>query len=363
MREPGFEGAAAPDADASARWLGERMAEDPRFAEGAVKFWWPAVMGGEVARPPAAGDRDFEARLVAATAQAAEVERLADGFRRGFHDGDRPYNLRDLLAAMVLSPWFRAERSLDDDPRRRAALRDAGARRLLTPEELAAKTGSVTGYQWGRWFESIWSGSHILGDSNSLERQYELVYGGIDSATKMARSRNVTPAMAAVAKAHAAQSGCPVVLREFYLLPEERRRLFGGIALDTLPDTEAGEAAIRDKLVELHYKLLGIEVAADSADVDAAFGLFADTVERRRRSNAGPAFRDGIRCDTGSDIRILEGVVDPPFAEVEFSYPRRWEQNDPDGLLGRTYEDPDYLARTWAVVLAYLMMDYRYLYL
>ena len=239
MREPGFEGAVSPDAEASARWLGERMAEDPRFAEGAVKFWWPAVMGDEVARPPAEGDRDFEARLVAATAQAAEVKRLADGFRRGFHDGDRPYNLKDLLAAMVLSPWFRAERNLDDDPRRRAALRDAGARRLLTPEELAAKTGSVTGYQWGRWFETVYD-HYIPGYSNSLERQYELVYGGIDSVTKQARSRNVTPPIVAVAKAHAVQSGCPVVLREFYLLPEERRRLFGGIALDTLPDTEAG---------------------------------------------------------------------------------------------------------------------------
>ena len=375
VREPGFEGTVAPHADTSARWLAQRIAEDPRFAEGAVKFWWPAIMGDEVERPPVEGDLDFEARLVAATAQAAEVKRLADGFRNGFHAGDRLFNLKDLLAAMVLSPWFRAERNLDDDPRRHAALRDVGARRILTPEELAAKTAAVTGYKWGRWIEPIWTTApgfgfarYLADETNALEREYELLYGGIDSMTKQVRSRDVTPTMAAVAKAHAAQSSCPIVLRELYLVPAERRRLLYGIDLNTEPDTMPGEDAIRDKLVQLHYKLFGIEVTADSADVDAAFGLFADTLERMRRDGAGTAFRDGNRCDTDSDLMILQDVVDPPFLQKKsldgyYLYPPQYEQNDPDGLLERTYDDPAYLARAWVVVLAYLMMDYRYLYL
>ena len=150
MRVPGFEGVAAPNPDNSVQWLAARIVADERFAEAAVRFWWPAIMGSEVAEPPEdAGDADFEGRLLAANAQAAEVERLARGFRRGFRQG-RSYNLKDLLAEIVLSRWFRAGALTDAGPVRRVALRDAGARRLLTPEELARKTGALTGYRWGR---------------------------------------------------------------------------------------------------------------------------------------------------------------------------------------------------------------------
>ena len=42
----------------------------------------------------------------------------------------------------------------------------------------------------------------------------------------------------------------------------------------------AGAAAIRKKLVELHEKLLGVEVTPHSPDVDAAFNLFVEVMER-----------------------------------------------------------------------------------
>ena len=365
MRPPGFEGDVAPDADRSVQWLAKRMAADPRFAEGAVKFWWPVIMGAEVVLPPAEGDPDFDARLVGATAQAAEVARLAGGFRDGFHPGDRAYNLKDLLAAMALSPWFRAERNSGRDGLRSAALRDVGARRLLTPEELAAKTASVTGYQWGRRIAPITGYTFDpIGETSALTREYELLYGGIDSETKQVRSRDLTAMMAAAAKVHAIRSSCPIVLREFYLLPEKRRRLFDDFDLDAAPTAMGGEMAVRDKLVDLHARLFGIAVEPDSPDVNTAFDLFVKTLESKRAEESGrTAFRDGNRCDTDSDILLLEGVVDPPFVVHEGEYRPEYEQNDPDGLLGRTYEDPDHLARTWVVVLAYLMMDYRYLYL
>ena len=105
-----------------------------RSSSGGRRSW-----AAEVAEPPEdEGDADFEGLLLAANAQGAEVERLADGFRRGFSRG-RAYNLKDLLVEIVLSKWFRADAIEDADPVRLVALRDAGARRLLTPEELAAQ--------------------------------------------------------------------------------------------------------------------------------------------------------------------------------------------------------------------------------
>ena len=154
MRVPGFFGEQAPNSDSSVQWLAKKIVADERFAEAAVKFWWPSIMASEVAEPPEdETDADFEGLLLAANAQGEEVTRLARGFRRGFRGG-RAYNLKDLLVEIVLSNWFRADSLDDSDPIRQVALRDACASRLLTPEELARKTAALTGVQWGRHFRT-----------------------------------------------------------------------------------------------------------------------------------------------------------------------------------------------------------------
>ena len=228
MRVPGFAGALPPNPDNSVQWLARQIVADERFAEATVKFWWPAIMGNEIAEfPEDAADADFEGLLLAANAQDTEVVRLADGFRDGFEGSPYAYNLKDLLVEIVMSKWFRAEAVSDTDPARGVALRDAGARRLLTPEELARKTAAVTGVQWGRRIsrrprDGRWP--------NALTGDYGLLYGGIDSDGITERARDVTAVMAGVAKRHAAEVSCPVVMREIYLLSDADRRLFAGVA-------------------------------------------------------------------------------------------------------------------------------------
>ena len=235
MRVPGFGGEVAPASDNSVQWLARQIVADDRFAEATVKFWWPAIMGSEVAEPPEdEGDADFEALLLAANAQGAEVERLARGFRLGFQ-GRGAYSLKDLLVEIVLSEWFRADAIEDADPVRNVALRDAGARRLLTPEELAHKTAAVTGVQWGRGLsQEPWDGQW----PSALTGEYRLLYGGIDSDGIPERSRDITSVMAGVAKAHATQMSCPIIMREFYLLPDRERLLFAGIEREVTPASE-----------------------------------------------------------------------------------------------------------------------------
>ena len=230
MRAPGFNGQLVPDADYSLRWLAERIVQDPRFAEAAVKFWWPAIMGADIAEPPAdKGDADFEGLLLASNVQAAEVTRLADGFQSGFNGG-APYNLKDLLVEIVLSRWFRAKLVSGDYVVRTTALQGVGARRLLTPEELAQKTLALTGFQWGRPREDAhpWRGPHAQRWSalEDPEEGYAMLYGGIDSDGVTERARDFTSVMAGVAQAHALQSSRPIIMRELYLLPKENRLLF-----------------------------------------------------------------------------------------------------------------------------------------
>ena len=362
MRTPGFNGELAPNPDNSVQWLAHKIVADPRFAEATVKFWWPALMGSEVTRPPEdEGDAGFEGQLLAATAQGAEITRLANGFRRGFHGG-LAYNLKALLVEIVLSKWFRADGVTDENPIRLAALRGAGAKRLLTPEELAHKTAAVMGVQWGRSVETVHSG---LGEyenqfPSSLTDEYRLLYGGIDSDGVTERGRDLTSVMAGVAKRHAVAVSCPVVMREFYLVPEAQRRLFGGIDL-----SQRHGDAVRNKLVELHDKLLGAQVAPDSPDVEAAYRLFVEVSERAPGSEYGEF--EWWSCEHHIDQFFFEGILDNVWAlrEDEDGW-QRWEFDwvGVDAFLDDVdFSDPHAAARAWKVVLAYLMMDDRYLYL
>ena len=249
MREPGFNGLVAPDAENSVQWLAEQIVADDRIAEATVNFWWPAIMGIEIATPPEdESDSDFEGILLASNTQTAEVERLAEAFRAGIAGGD-PYNLKDLLVEIVLSPWFRAESVSDDDPVRSMALQSAGVERLLTPEELAWKTQAITGYSWGRWIPTSWK----LEYGNSVNRlidsdEYRLLYGGIDSGAVTERADDMTATMAAVAQSHALASSCAIVQREFLLWPDENRSLFGRIDQNVSPISEmSGDAVIESE--------------------------------------------------------------------------------------------------------------------
>ena len=333
MRAPGFGDETTPNADNSVRWLARQIVADERFAEATVKFWWPALMGSEVAEPPEeAGDADFEGRLLSANAQGAEVERLARGFRHGFLSG-RAYNLKDLLVELVLSKWFRADAVEDADPVRQVALRGAGAKRLLTPEELARKTAAVTGVQWGRRIStSVYDGQW----PNELTREFRLLYGGIDSAGIPERSRDMTTVMASVAKTHATRLSCPIVMRELYLLPDAERRLFSDIDTNVTPISEFGASFDIESRSRAEKETLSLNgaLSAGSATVRLAYtndywgessgtdrNVYLDrlelrdaagrVVDRHELERLGPA-GDCNRADGDAYALWCEGSVEVP---------------------------------------------------
>ena len=132
----------------------------------------------------------------------------------------------------------------------------------------------------------------------------------------------------------------------------------------------AGTDAIRSKLVELYDKLLGAKVTPHSPDVDSAYRLFVGELERRREvrqedSNQLPGvYHD---CRWGEDHRFFEGILDDVVRDYEHGdgVPYRdfdWERVE-DFIYRADWSDPYQTAQAWVVVLAYLLMDYRYLYL
>ncbi len=106
MLPPGFNDRNTPDYEDSLRWLAEHIANDPRFAQATVRFWWQSLMKAEPLQAPAVrSDRFFDQKLRAFEQQNADIGALASDFRNG-------YKLKELLADMVMSPWFRANGSL-----------------------------------------------------------------------------------------------------------------------------------------------------------------------------------------------------------------------------------------------------------
>ena len=291
MRKPGFDNEAAPSAENSLQWLAEKIVADERFAKATVRFWWPAIMGVELVEPPTdSTDPDFNALLVASSAQAQEVEELAESFRKGFGEGD-PYNARDLLAEIALSPWFRAESVTGEDAVRDVALRDAGVARLLTPEELAAKTGAVTGYVWGRRFQRPFGRAETKSKLHDPQANtgYGLLYGGIDSDGITERTGDMTPLMASVAQSHAAEVSCPIVRREFFYWPEDSRLLFDGITKFDTPHSESsGEFEVTAETWETRQTVtFEVRLAAGTKTVRLAFTNNRVTVQDEGNETPG----------------------------------------------------------------------------
>ena len=219
MRKPGFMDDEAPAAGSSLQWLGQQIAEDAWFASAAVKFWWPAVMGGEVAQAPeVTTDADFETRLAVFEAQKAFIDALADNFKGGLNSA-APYNGRELIIELMASPWFRVNGA---DGNQNPQLAEIGTRRLLTPEELDLKFYNLAGYYWG-WSPDDFSEWDYHARATKLNREYKVLYGGIDSRNVTQRASSTTAMMFNIAEKMALETACELVTREFEQAPDKRR--------------------------------------------------------------------------------------------------------------------------------------------
>ena len=218
--------------DDSLSWLSAQIAGDPRFATSAIKFWWPAVMGSEaLSKPEVESDPNYEALANAYQAQEVQISTLASAFR------DSGLIAREMLADMILSPWFRVKALQPDALGRSIELADVGVDRLLTPEELDAKNQSVLGYKWDEW-ETDWLGD-VEGFNTALQDRFRLYYGGIDSIGIKERNRELTSLMANVAERQALELACGVTVLDFHDNSNlNDRQLFSVVDSITTPRTE-----------------------------------------------------------------------------------------------------------------------------
>jgi hypothetical protein len=271
MRTPGFEGdPAVTVSEDSLQWLAHEIVSDPRFAAATVRFWWPAVFGAEPLSPPTdATADDADQHIRAFNAQESLIAELAAEFQAS------DFDLKSLLADMVMSPWYR--HSYLSDPgnleARRVELATVGRGKLLTPEELDRKNRAVFGRSWQQWGDG--ANPHSTGLETAFVGQwapFSTFYGGIDGAAVTKRNRNLTPLMSNVTESMAIDLACQVVIEDFNRPPAERK-VFRRVDRDTIPgEIKRTEASLPGRVDDLG-QLVSHTVAFDVRFVGGATKL------------------------------------------------------------------------------------------
>ncbi|MFO0805598.1 MAG: DUF1592 domain-containing protein [Gemmataceae bacterium] len=309
MFKAGFEGEELPARERwrSLQWLGERTAKDPRFATAMVEHAWYILTGRKVLLPPKdLDDPLFPARMRAYQEQRQRIDTIAAHFAKD------NFNLKTVFKDWIVSDFYRADglATAAKEACRRAELDDTGIVRLLSPEQLERKIEAVFGEKWNR-----------------LQGEMAMLYGGIDSKEVTDRATDPSGAMGAIQRILSNDVACRHVPKDFSK-PAKDRRLFPGIEPDVLPGTEANDATIRKAIVHLHERILGRFDAADSAEVDRTFKLFAGIVADAKQQK-GLDKREAYHCrredptipaDPNYTIRAWRGVVTYLLRRSEFLY-------------------------------------------
>ncbi|MGI9304623.1 MAG: DUF1592 domain-containing protein [Gammaproteobacteria bacterium] len=299
MLPPGFTGAELPagDNDNALQWLALEFTADPRFATGTIRFWFEGLFGhSPLGRPGDPNDSSYEARLAAHNAQQDIFNDIAERFRQDHGLG--PYNLKDLLADLIMSRWFRAAGANVVSTQRETELAQVGMGRLLTPEQLDRKLRAVTGATW-----------------DELLDEYRLLYGGFDSDAQTERTTQINSLMSLMIDRMANEMACEIVRADFAQAPAQRG-LFPHVESGDLPGDANGEANIRRNLQHLHGAMLGENLAVNDPEIDRSFALFSELV-----------------------------AVD-------------YGNSNP----GCNVDDPNNTLRAWMIATVYLLSDYRFLY-
>ncbi len=220
-------------------WLGQRLAEDDRFADRTVRI----VLEG----------------LTGITATSPATTSFINDTKNSFVAGG--FNFKNLVKRVILSNFFRARNlTANEEP---ADFADIGAGRLSTPEELHRRITAVTGGSYE------WRGPN---SNQGLDGSHYLNYGGIDSNQTVVRTTEPTSLMNGIQGRIANQVACERVALDLY----NSGTLFPNADENDTPDNASGETAIRQNLAFLHRRLLGQDLDISDVEINASYQLFLD---------------------------------------------------------------------------------------
>ncbi|MEM6990117.1 MAG: DUF1588 domain-containing protein [Myxococcota bacterium] len=324
MRAPGLGSKTMPSDQyaSSLQWLGAQIAADDRFGRAITELVYAGLTGrAALDEPTDPSAPDFSAQIKAYAVQdkvfKGAVERFAES----------GYDLRELIVALVQTPYYRAYNADALDADRKLELADLGAIRLASPDLLHHRIALATGFTW-----TDTDGKTRL----TRNRPLHLMYGGINSDSVTKPLEQVNGVMANIGERMANEMGCLATAQDF-ARPMEDRLLFRAVDPDDIPGLS--DAAIVDTVVHLHERLLGEILDADDPRVAETVDLFTSVYE------------DG-----------LSGVAAGEYPATLLGPCQVALGPEPDPLAVEVVEDPDYTIRAWTAVVTAMLGDFRFIY-
>ena len=277
-----------------------------------VEHVYYILTGRKVLLPPKdLDDPLYAAKRRAYQEQRRQIEAIAARFAQvRLQPQERLQGLDRLRLLPRRRPGHRGRRI----PQRRAELDDVGLVRMLAPEQVERKVAAVFGEPWGK-----------------LNDQLAMLYGGIDSKEVTERAADPSGAMGAIQRILANDVACKHVAAR--LRPPAGRaaavsRHRAGRRCPAPRPRPTRRSARRSSTCT--STILGRYDAADSAEVERTFELFAGIVARRQASRRGSRSARAITAganvprtlpaDPHYTIRAWRGVVTYLLRRPEFLY-------------------------------------------
>ncbi|MBK9757087.1 MAG: DUF1588 domain-containing protein [Nannocystis sp.] len=241
-RAPNFFGLPSQDL----RTLAAQIAEDPRFSMCAARRFYGYLM--QV-------DPDD---LPDASAAALQDAFIAGGLQ-----------VKPLIKAIVLSDDFRAVAA-----RPGSAAAGLVGRKTTRPEQLERLIADLTGFTWRATPGGGKNAAKKGGDFGEVSLLgtdrigYRAMAGGVEGFQVTEPSFSYNPTRMLVLQTLAAEAAAYVVEQDFALARPQRR------LLQQIDEADAAAPAVRAQIAALYGRVLGEAVTPESAEVDAAHGLF-----------------------------------------------------------------------------------------
>lgn len=292
----------------SLSWLARRVTADPRFVVSAVEHGYRLLTGDDPLRYPL----DPTTASYAAEFHAYEVQ--YNFFKQvGIAFVNSNYNFKTIVKELVKSPYYRASNAAQSiDGMRQLELKSMGTSRLITPEAMHRKIAALLGRTW------TINNRDVLLDN----REFRLLYGGIDSNTIVKRMKAPSVLASSIARRMGNEMSCLATANDFGKAAEERL-LFPFVSPDDTVDSNAD--AIRRNIQHLHFHLMGEKLETGDPELQRTYDLFKDVVAEGVASASGNGLPNMCRANGISN-------------------------------------DPNYTIRGWMAVVSYMLTSYDFLH-
>jgi len=250
LRAPAYFGQPAHDLTE----VGEHIAADPRFSACMARRFY-----GYIAQLP---------QKAVPFDVAAELQQVFE---------DSGFNAKALMRAVVLHDSFAAYATTEEQ----SLIEPVVGLKTVRPEQYARFIYELTGYRWITRADKPGCGSGFLNGSQcwgDVELTtsdlfgFRAMQGGVDSFIITKPQFVPTPTKLLTMDMLAHDAARYAIDHDFDAAPSaESRRLLQQVDEDT-----TDEAAVRQQLVWLHERILGVQAPNDDADIGLSYSLFAD---------------------------------------------------------------------------------------